>query len=80
MSNGRDFDKACVYQIKVKGNLASNWSDWFDGFTFKTNNLGDETLLTGQIEDQAALYGLLAKLGGIGIPLLSVIRLDIQND
>jgi hypothetical protein len=75
MSNGRTFDTPCVYQIRVMGNLDARWSAYFADFTVSPQGNG-ETLLTGQIRDQAALYGLLATMGSIGLPLLSITRED----
>ena len=76
MSNGREFDREQVYEIRVKGGLAMKWSDWFDGFTI-TPQANGETLLTGPVADQSALHGLLAKIRDLGLPLLSVRR--VQN-
>ena len=75
MTNRREFDKQGVYEIRVKGILDRKWSDWFDGFTI-TPQGNDETLLTGPVADQAALHGLLAKIRDLGLPLLSVKRLE----
>ena len=75
MTNRREFDKQGVYEIRVKGTLDRKWSDWFDGFTI-TPQGNDETLLTGPVADQAALHGLLAKIRDLGLPLLSVKRLE----
>jgi len=71
MSNGREFDKPAVYQIKVKGNLDPQWSDWFDGFAIEPQP-NDETSLTGLAADQAALHGILTTISNLGLPLLSV--------
>jgi hypothetical protein len=60
-----------VYQIRIKGQLNSQWTDWFEGLTITLEENGD-TLLTGPVADQAALHGLLKKVRGLGIPLLSV--------
>jgi hypothetical protein len=80
MSNGRKFEKPYTYQVKVKGRLDTEWSGWFDGFSISLQP-DDETLITGQIEDQSALHGLLGKIAGLGLPLLSVTRLeDSQGD
>lgn len=69
-----------VYQIRLKGRLSHEWSDWFDGMTI-TQADGDETLLTGLVADQAALYGLLRKVRDLGLPLISVRQVDLgQND
>ncbi|MBN1813066.1 MAG: hypothetical protein JXA14_14615 [Anaerolineae bacterium] len=73
MSNGREFDKPAVYQIRVKGNLDPKWSDWFDGFAIEPQP-NDETMLTGSVADQAALHGILTKISNLGLPLLSVQR------
>ena len=78
MTDGREFDKQAVYQIQVKGNLDSKWSDWFDGFTF-TPQANGETLMTGPVADQPALHGLLAKIRDLGLPLLSVKRVEIEE-
>jgi hypothetical protein len=66
------------YHIRVKGHLSPQWSDWFDGFTI-TNNEDGEALLSGIILDQAALYGLLNKISNLGLPLLSVNRVESEN-
>ena len=75
MTDGREFDRQAVYQIRVKGNLGGKWSDWFDGFTI-TRQADDETLLSGPVADQAALHGLLGKIRDLGLPLLSVKRVE----
>ncbi|MDO9086727.1 MAG: hypothetical protein Q7U53_11020 [Anaerolineaceae bacterium] len=60
-----------VYQIRLKGHLGSQWTDWFDGLTITLEEDGD-TLLTGSVIDQAALHGLLKKVRDLGMPLVSV--------
>ena len=60
-----------VYQIKIKGRLGRQWTDWFEGLTITQDEDGD-TLLTGPVVDQAALHGLLKKVRNLGLPLLSV--------
>lgn len=62
-----------VYQIRLKGHLGRQWADWFGGLTITLEDNG-ETLLTGPVIDQAALYGLLKKVRDLGMPLLSVNR------
>ncbi|HKF53879.1 MAG TPA: hypothetical protein VKJ45_00490 [Blastocatellia bacterium] len=59
------------YQIRVKGHLGSEWTDWFGGLTVTLEDSG-ETLLTGPVVDQAALHGLLRKVRDLGMPLVSV--------
>jgi hypothetical protein len=65
-------------EIRVKGHLDENWSEWLDGFTL-THAGQDETLLTGKIKDQAALYGLIAKLRDLGVTLLVVDIRDTEG-
>jgi hypothetical protein len=60
-----------VYQIRIKGQLDSQWTDWFEGLTITLDDNGD-TLLTGPVIDQAALHGLLKKVRDLGLPLVSV--------
>src|SRR5213592_2119642 len=64
-----------VYQIRIKGHLGRQWTDWFGGLTITLEDNG-ETLLTGPVVDQAALHGLLKKVRDVGLPLLAVIRLQ----
>ena len=64
-----------VYQIVVKGHLGSEWSDWFDGLTITMVDNG-ETILSGPIVDQTALHGVLIKIRDLGLPLLSLTRID----
>jgi hypothetical protein len=65
-------------EIRVKGQIDEHWSDWFDDLTI-THTDQDETILSGTVVDQAALYGLLAKLRDLGLPLLSVTRTEAED-
>ena len=62
-----------VYQIRIKGHLGRQWTDWFEGLTITALDNG-ETLLTGPVIDQAALHGLLRKVRDLNMTLLSVRR------
>jgi hypothetical protein len=66
-----DPDEPTVYQIRLKGHLGCQWTDWFGGLTITLEDNG-ETLLTGPVIDQAALFGLLRKVRDLGMPLVSV--------
>ena len=63
------------YEIRIKGHLADRWTDWFEGFAITLEEDGD-TLLTGPVVDQAALHGLLRKVRDLGMPLISVNRVE----
>ena len=68
------------YEIKVKGRLdGHSWAEWFGDMSVTATGDG-ETVICGPVVDQAALYGLLARLRDLALPLLSVNRKqgDIQ--
>lgn len=71
-------DQPVVYQIRIEGHLGCQWTDWFEGLTISLEDNGD-TLLTGPVVDQAALYGLLRKIRDLGIELVSVNQVHAQE-
>jgi hypothetical protein len=66
-----------VYQIRIKGHLGPQWSDWFEGM-ITTPQVNGDTVVTGLVIDQAALHGLLRKVRDLGVPLLSIT--EVQPD
>jgi hypothetical protein len=70
-----DHDKPGRYEIRIRGHLDDRWAAWFGGLTLTLEDNGD-TLLTGPVVDQAALHGLLRKVRDVGMPLISVIRIE----
>jgi hypothetical protein len=66
-----DPNQPTVYEIRVKGHLGCQWTDWFGGLTITLEENGD-TLMTGPVVDQAALHRLLRKVRNLGMPLISV--------
>ena len=75
MANQQESIEKTNYHIRVKGHLDEKWADWFEGFVMTTRDDG-ETLLSGAVADQAALHGVLAKISGLGLPLLLVAQTD----
>src|SRR5512147_2766132 len=67
-----------IYQIRIKGHLDSQWTDWFEGLTITLEEDGD-TLLTGPVIDQAALHGLLKIVRDLGMPLVSVVQVQFSE-
>jgi hypothetical protein len=72
--------RPAIYRIRIQGQLDSQWADWFDEMTITLEEDGN-TLLTGQVIDQAALHGLLKKIRDLGLTLISICpgRLDNMN-
>jgi len=64
------------YEIRVQGQLDRHWSDWFGGLTVAIHGDGTSTL-TGPVVDQAALQGLLRRIGDLGVTLIS---LNVTNE
>jgi hypothetical protein len=74
-----DPDQPVVYQIRIKGHLGRQWTDWFEGLTITQEGNG-ETILTGLVSDQAALHGVLRKVRDLGTPLISVTRVKTNKE
>jgi len=67
-----------IYEIQVEGQLSPQWVDWFEGLSISLEEDGN-TLLTGPVADQAALHGLLKKIRDLGMPLISVNRVQFHE-
>jgi hypothetical protein len=66
------------YEIRLKGHLDDRWAEWFEGLTITLEENGD-TLLTGPVIDQAALHGLIKKVRDLGLPLVSVSQVLVDE-
>jgi len=73
----KDNQQQC-FEIRLKGHLDDRWSEWFDGLTITLQEDGD-TLLIGQVIDQATLDGLLKKVRNLGITLVSVRPVEPES-
>lgn len=65
-------------EIRIKGLLDSRWTAWFDGLSLSPASDGTTTI-HGPVVDQAALHGLLQKVRDLGLPLVSVTLVDIDQ-
>lgn len=73
------FQRGGLYEIVIEGHLDKKWSDWLGGMDITHDEAG-YTLLAGTIADQAALYGLLAKIRDLGLALISLTAMSVESD
>lgn len=66
------------YEIRIQGHLASRWTGWFSDLAI-TLAADGTTLIAGVVVDQAALHALLRKIRDLGVPLLSLRRVDTDS-
>ena len=62
------------YEIRVQGCVGSAWADWFGGLTI--THVGNESIIVGQLRDQAALFGLLNRVRDLGLILIALNRIQ----
>ena len=67
-----------AYRIRLKERLDQRWSAWLGGLTV-VHEANGETVLTGEMVDQAALYGLLSKVRDLHLTLISVSSLEADS-
>jgi hypothetical protein len=73
-----DRPEAGRYEIRLQGHLDARWGGWFDGLSLRYESDGTTTI-HGPVADQAALHGLLQRVRDLGLPLVSVTRVDIDQ-
>lgn len=66
------------YEIRVEGIVDRSWSAWFDGLQIR-DEPGGRTTIAGEVEDEAALHGLLARVRDLGLAVHSVTRVDREQ-
>ena len=72
-------NKPRVYEVRVEGLISDTWSGWFEGLTIQQTSEQD-TILKGELADQAALLGILSKLHGLNLKIVSVTRISASTD
>ena len=63
--------------IHIKGKLDPNWSDWFEAMQMQVSHSGD-TILCGNLPDKSAVYGIISRLGSLGLTLISVTCREVN--
>jgi hypothetical protein len=76
MSSGDDHGPG-RYEIRLTGRLDRRWATWFDGMAVAYAD--GVTVISGEVVDQSALHGLLHRVRDLGLPLVSVVRLDADR-
>jgi hypothetical protein len=66
-------------EIHIKGQISNRWSEWFGGLSISHSD-PDETILSGLVLDQAALYGIIARLRDLGLELTSVSSRKVKEN
>lgn len=66
-----DPNETALYEICIRGQLSDQWATWFDGLTINLTDDGN-TILSGNIIDQAALHGVFKKIRNLGLTIISV--------
>ncbi len=67
-------DKPAQYEIRVAERLDERWAKWFGSLEIMHPSQSDETVLRGEMADQAVLFGVLGKIRSLGLTLVSVQR------
>jgi hypothetical protein len=66
-------------EIRVKGQIYPQWSEWFGGLTISHSD-PEETILSGVVPDQAALYGIISRLRDLGLSMCSLRSEEINEN
>jgi hypothetical protein len=73
-----DPDEPGQYEIRLRGRLEARWAAWFDGLSL-TYESDATSVLRGPVADQAALHGLLQKVRDLGLPLIAVMQVGLEQ-
>jgi hypothetical protein len=66
-------------EIHIKGQINPQWSEWFGGLSLSPSG-PDETMLSGQVQDEAALYGIISRLRDLGLKITLLSSEEIQSE
>ncbi len=72
-------DEPAHYEIRVAEYLEDRWTEWFADLEIVHPARSDETILRGELADQAALFGILGKIRDRGLTLISVQRQSLPE-
>ncbi len=72
-------EQTTFYEIKLKGTLPAEWSEWFDHTLIRLEPDGITTLIC-QAVDQAALHGILDRVRDLGIPLICLRQVTSMEE
>jgi len=65
-------------EIRIKGKVGKGWMDWFGNLNITHSSQGD-SILTGSVQDQAELRGVLMRLADLNLELISVNTKSEEN-
>ena len=76
MMTNQYLDDPAIYEITILGEIDSDWSNWFGGVRIQHQPKGNlkVSVLSGIIEDQSALHGILKKISDLNLIIISIIR------
>ena len=72
-------DESSQYEFRIRDRLERRWETWFDDLTVIHED-DHTTTLRGEIADQSALHGVLARLRDLGLTLVSVRKVELMPD
>lgn len=76
------FNTPKLYELRVDGRLGRESASWFEDMTMAVDESTSpvQTIIRGDIRDEAALYGLISRIRDLGLTLLSVNRVEKEED
>jgi hypothetical protein len=66
-------------EIRVEGQVDEHWSEWFEGLKI-THTKAGESVISGVLEDESAVYGLITKIRDLGLHLVSITNTNHDDD